>query len=152
MILEILQFKPIFLHFVVWIGTNIQILAVTLSKNKKFHKACNFEVRCTTSQNERIWKNWHIYDSCCLLSEKIDFYLSNNQMSNQVHMFGKIKGIKIYCGYTLSTRNIKFKRSISSWVTLYIFLILLIFLLVTFWLPRFSMNIFSENMGRFSCK
>ena len=48
----------------------------TLFKNKKFHKACNFEVKMKEFGKINIL----ISDFCCLLPEKIAFYLSNNQM------------------------------------------------------------------------
>ena len=68
-----------------------------ISKWKNLEKLTHFWILLPTA-----WKDWLFL-----------FKWSN------VRMFGKIWGIKIYCGYSLSTWNIKFKKSISSWATLY---------------------------------
>ena len=89
------QFQHIFPKFVAGLCSNFQILAQNLFLNKKFHKVSNFEVRRTTSQNERIWKNSHISYSCCLFGEWLDFYLPNNQMSTCLEKFEVSRSIVV---------------------------------------------------------
>ena len=60
--------SPFYSHFVVWTGSIFQTLAQNLLKNEKFHKASNFDVRCTTSENQGFGKSntFLIFVTYCL--------------------------------------------------------------------------------------